>query len=197
MDQNSCQTDLPEDITALLHGWGAGDSEALARLLPLVTDELRRLAHSYMSRQPSGHTLQPTALVNELYLRLVGRCHGDWPDRRHFFAFAAKTMRNILVDHARAQAAEKRGAGMPKVSLDESLDAGREQIVDLIALDEALTSLASRDSRQSQIVELRAFTGLSLQETAACLEVSEATVSRDWAMAKAWLFRQLTYAVPA
>ncbi len=181
------------DITALLSAWSSGDPSALDRLVPLVTVELRRLAQAYLARQSPSHTLQPTALVNELYLKLVGRSNDQWPDRSRFFAFAAKTMRNILVDHARAQQAAKRGAGMPKVSLDEALDGTRERVVDLIALDEALTALAALDPRQSRIVELRAFAGLSLKETAECLEVSEATVSRDWAMAKAWLYRQLTF----
>lgn len=202
MDQESCQTVLggeppPElaahDVTDLLRAWSGGDAEALDRLVPLVTAELRRLARSYLGRQPPGHTLQPTALVNELYLRLIGRQNDRWPDRRHFFGFAAKTMRNILVDHARAQRAAKRGSGTPKIALDEQLDGKGEQVVDLIALDEALTGLAALDARQSRIVELRAFAGLSLKETADCLEVSEATISRDWAMAKAWLYRQLTF----
>ena len=185
------------DVTDLLRAWSAGDTAALDHLMPLVTDELRRLAQAYIGRQGPGHTLQPTALVNELYLRLVGRSDDRWPDRSRFFAFAAKTMRNILVDHARAHRAAKRGAGAPKIALDEVRDGRREPVVDLIALDEALNALAALDERQSRIVELRAFSGLSLKETAACLSVSEATVSRDWALAKAWLYRQLTFDPPS
>jgi len=183
-----------QPITRLLEAWSAGDPRALDQLMPLLTVELRRLARSLFARQAPGHTLQPTALVNELYLRLVGRRHCQWPNRSHFFAFAAATMRNLLVDHARSRDAAKRGSGVRPLPLDELRDGKEDKTVDLIALDEALRGLARLDPRQSRIVELRAFAGLSLVETAELLAVSEATVSRDWAMAKAWLYRRLTFA---
>lgn len=180
-----------EEITGLLISWGNGDQEALDRLMPLVTTELRRLARRYLERESAGHTLQPTALVNELYLRLVDRRRVSWQNRAHFFGFAAQTMRRILVDHVRSQRAQKRGAGARKVALDEAVSFTPEPDVDLIALDEALITLAAMDPRQSRIIELRFFAGLTLEETAEVLDISEATVSRDWASAKAWLYREL------
>ncbi len=190
-----------DGITATLNDWSGGDAEAFERLVPLIATELRRLAGIYLSGRRS-HTLQPTALVNELYVRLLARRRKAapgpigpghvWPDRGRFFSFAARTMRNILVDHARIRHAVKRGAGMTMVALDEEREGRADGLVDLIALDEALTALAARDPRQSRIVELRAFAGLTLRETADCLDVSDATISRDWAMAKAWLRGRMT-----
>jgi len=180
-----------EEITGLLVSWGEGDRDALDRLIPLVTTELRRLARRYLDRESAGHTLQPTALVNELYLRLVDRRKVSWQNRAHFFGFAAQTMRRILVDHARSQRAKKRGSGARKVALDDALGLVKEPNVDLIALDDALNTLAAMDERQSRIIELRFFAGLTLEETSEVLSISEATVSRDWASAKAWLYREL------
>lgn len=178
-------------ITELLLDWSRGDRRALDELMPLVATELRRLAGYFLVRESPGHTLQPTALVNELYLRLVDGDRVRWQDRAHFFSVAATTMRRILVDHARAQKAQKRGYGVTKVPLNEALDSSSSRDVDLIALDDALLSLAKMDRRQSRIVELRTFAGLSLVETAEVLQVSVATVSRDWASAKAWLYGEL------
>ncbi|MEM9294000.1 MAG: sigma-70 family RNA polymerase sigma factor [Acidobacteriota bacterium] len=182
-----------DEITELLLDWSAGDGEALDRLMPLVTGELRRLAYRFFEAEREGHTLQPTALVNELYLRLVDRRRVQWQSRAQFFAFAAQTMRRILVDHARAHKAAKRGDGLPKVLLDERLGLGlpAQQSVDIIALDEALDRLAQLDTRQAKVVELRFFAGLTLDETATVLDVGAATVSRDWTTARAWLFREL------
>lgn len=180
------------DITGLLADWNRGDSAALEKLIPLVLDELRRLARAYFAQQPPDHTLQPTALVNELYLRLVGRRQMSCRDRTDFYAFAAKTMRNLLVDHARARRTDKRGAGVAKLPLELAEGVGVGEDDDLVALDEALRELAGLDQRQARIVELRAFAGLSLRQTAESLQVSEATVSRDWALAKAFLFRRLS-----
>lgn len=181
-----------EEITDLLLEWSAGEAGALDRLMPVVNAELRRLARRYLARESPGHTLQPTALVNELYIRLVDRRRVQWQNRAHFFGFAAQTMRRILVDHARAQRAAKRGSGIPTVTLDEAVALPSGPDVDLIALDDALNALARMDQRQSRIVELRFFAGLTLQETAEVLDIGEATVSRDWASARAWLYRELT-----
>lgn len=179
------------EITALLVSWSAGDQEALERLIPLVTGELRSLARRYLAREAPGHTLQPTALINELYLRLIGNAPKRWRNRAHFFGFAATAMRHILVDHARARLTGRRGGGALRVAFDDALDAPVERDLDLLALDEALASLAILDARQSRIVELRAFAGLRMREIAEVLEVSEATVNRDWAMARAWLHDRL------
>ncbi len=175
----------------MLLDWSQGDRRALDRLMPLVTAELRRLARSYLDRESSNHTLQPTALVNELYLRLVGRRSMTWQNRAHFFAFAARTMRRILVDHARARKTAKRGSNVCLVALDEARERSAAPDVEVLALHEALKSLAAMDERQSRIVELRTFAGLNLDETAEVLGVSRATVSREWASARAWLYGQL------
>ncbi len=182
-----------QEITALLLDWSQGDRRALDRLMPLVTSELRRLAKSYLDKESRHrqHTLQPTALVNEVYLRLVGRQQMHWKDRAHFFAFAARTMRRILVDHARAHRTAKRGSDVQMVTLDEARDRSAPRNLDILALHDALTALAALDERQSRIVELRTFAGLNLRETAEVLEISVATVSREWASAKAWLYGQL------
>jgi RNA polymerase sigma factor (TIGR02999 family) len=177
-------------VTRLLAQWADGDRKAMEDLLPLVYDELRRLASSYLRRENPGHTLQSTALVHEAYLRLVDQ-DVNWQSRAHFFGIAAQMMRRILVDYARAKNAEKRGDGACKVTLEEGLLSTESRDVDILALDQALTRLAEFDKQQSQIVELRFFGGLSIEDTAEILKVSPATVKRDWAMAKAWLFREM------
>ncbi len=178
-------------ITALLASWSAGEEVALESLVPMVTGELRHLARSLMRRESPGHTLQPTALINELYLRLLRASPKSWRNRAHFFGVCATAMRYILVDHARARLSGRRGGGAPRVSLDEALDAPVERDLDLLALDEALSFLATLDPRQSRIVELRSFAGLRMRDIAEVIGVSEATVHRDWAMARAWLHDRL------
>ena len=180
----------PETITALLHRWSRGDQAALDRLMPIVYGELRRLAASFLSRERPGHTLQPTAVVHEAYLRLVGQQGIPIQDRSHFLGIAARLMRQILVDHARARDAAKRGGGARKLAL-EDFELSPERDPELIALDDALTSLAALDARQSQIVELRFFGGLSIEETAQAVGVSPATVKREWDSARAWLRREV------
>jgi RNA polymerase sigma factor (TIGR02999 family) len=184
-------------VTDLLRAWAAGDQTALDELLPLVYDELRRQARRYMRAQPPGHTFQTTALVHEAYLRLVGQSHVDWQSRAHFLGVASKAMRSILVDHARARSAAKRGGAARAVTLDEAggvADAGSRRGADVLALDEALARLAELDSRKSQLVELRYFGGLGIEEAAAVLGVSPATVKREWTTARAWLRRELSVA---
>lgn len=174
----------------MLVAWGGGDEGALERLLPVVYDELKRIARRYMAGERGGHTLQATALVNEAYMRLIDINQVQWRNRAHFFAMSATLMRRILVDAARSKRYQKRGAGAQRVSLDEGLlvsDPGP----DLIALDDALQSLAAFDARKSQVVEMRYFGGLSVEETAEALKVSPETVMRDWKFAKAWLLREL------
>ena len=180
------------DVTALLVAWGAGDESALDRLVPLVHAELRRLAQQQMANERPGHTLQVTALVNEAYLRLVDLKRIRWQDRAHFLAMSAKLMRRILVDHARSRGAAKRGAGHALIPIDEVDVAVADRPVDLIALNEALDALASADARKAQIVEMRFFGGLSVEETAEALGVSAETVKRDWRIAKTRLLRELT-----
>ncbi len=179
------------NITDLLIQWREGDQKALDRLIPLVYKELRRLASHYLRRQRSDHTLQTSALINEAYLRLADYKNMRWQNRAHFFAVAAQAMRRILVDHARAHNAAKREGGF-KVSLDQAADLGEQRAAELIALDDALNELSSFDSRKSRIVELRYFAGLSVEETADVLEVSEATVMREWRAAKLWLRRSMS-----
>ena len=188
------RTDSPKEITRLLVAWGDGDESALEGLTPLVYDELRRLAHHYMSQERPGHALQTTALVNEAYLRLIDWKNVHWQSRAHFFAVSAQLMRRILVDFARTQGYAKRGGGALQVTLDEAVVSG-EKGADIVALDEALRSLAELDERQSKVVELRFFGGLSIEETAEVLKVSEGTVRRDWSLARAWLHRELV-AIP-
>lgn len=180
-----------EEITQLLLAWGKGDQEALERLMPLVYGEMRKIARRYMVRQRPDHTLQTTALVNEAYLRLIDSSKVKWQNRAHFFAISAQLMRRILVDFARARMNQKRGGGIQKVVLDEALTISAEPSADLVALDDALNALAAIDKRQSQIVELRYFGGLSEEETAEVLDISTRTVRRDWSLARAWLYRQL------
>jgi len=179
------------DVTALLIEWRGGDPGAMERLLPLVHGELRRLARRHMAGEGPDHVLQATALVNEVYLKLIDIRRVQWQDRAHFFAMAARLMRRILVDAARSRGYQKRGGGAPVVSLDEALLVPIEPGNDLVALDEALTALAAVDARKSQVVEMRFFGGLSIDETAEALQVSRDTVKRDWRMAKLWLLREL------
>lgn len=180
------------DITQLLKDWSGGDRQAPAQLMPLVYAELRRLADSYMSHERASHTLQPTALVNEAYLRLIDQTRVNWQNRAHFFGIAAQLMRRILLDHARAHHAGKRGGAAKRLSLDEASILPEERASDLIALDEALEELAKLDERKSRIVELRFFGGLGVDETAEVLGIHRATVLRDWSVAKAWLHRELS-----
>lgn len=179
-----------QPVTELLVKWRAGDRKALEALLPLVYTELRVIAHRYLQRERSGHTLQSAALVHEAYLRLVDRVPPDTQNRAHFAAVAARLMREILVDYARARRAVKRGADC-RVELDEALAIPQKQGADVLALDDALNDLAQMDEQQSRIVELRFFGGLTIEETACVLEISPATVKRDWNVAKAWLSRAM------
>ena len=183
-----------ERITRLLRQWQAGERGALDELMAAVHGELRRLARAHMRGERPGRTLQPTALVNEMYLRLVGLDRMQWRDRAHFIAMAATLMRRVLIDYARGAARDKRGAGVTVTSLDGHDVAAPGAAVDIVALDEALTKLAALDARQSQVVELRFFGGLSVEETAEVLAISPATVKREWAMAKAWLHQRLSSA---
>jgi RNA polymerase sigma factor (TIGR02999 family) len=180
----------PKTVTQLLLEWRQGDQQALDQLMPLVYDELRQLASRQLRRERPGHTLQTTALVHEAYLRLIDQ-NVSWQNRTHFFGIAAQMMRRILVDHARHHHYAKRGGGAPKLSLDEALDLPAERAAELVALDEALTSLATLYPRQSQIVELRYFGGLTIEETAEVLGIGTTTVIREWSLAKAWLYREL------
>ena len=180
------------DITALLLAWNAGNQSALDQLLPVVYDELRVLARSYLRRERADHTLQPTALVHEAYLKLVKGEAVTWQDRAHFFGIAARAMRQILVTHAEAKQAEKRGGDWEKMTLDEAVSFSSDKTVDILAVNEALNTLAKLDERQCQIVEMRFFAGLSIEETAEALSISAATVKRDWDTAKLWLRRELS-----
>jgi RNA polymerase sigma factor (TIGR02999 family) len=180
------------ELTQLLNAWSEGDRAALDELTPLVYEELRRLARRHMNRERKGHTLQTTALVNEAYLRLFNREQLHWQNRAHFFAIAAQLMRCILVDHARGQASQKRGGKPLKISLDEGAVIANERSSEVIALDEALKGLAAIDLRQSSIVELRFFGGLSVDETAEVLALSPATIKREWRSAKLWLHREIS-----
>jgi RNA polymerase sigma factor (TIGR02999 family) len=182
----------PERITSLLIAWTRGEESALTQLTPLVHRELRRLARSYLRRERDGHTLQTDALVNEAYLHLVDLSRVEWRDRTHFFALAARLMRRILVDYARARQYQKRGGGAHKVSLDDLPDAALAHGADFVALDDALNALAAFDSRKAHVVELRFFGGLTVAEVARTIDVSEQTVMRDWRVAKMWLLRELS-----
>ena len=188
-------TDLPRvnDVTGLLLSWRQGDAEALDRLVPLVYDELRRVARGHLRREAPGHSLQATALVHEVFLRLVDADRLTPMSRTHFFAISARLMRQILVDHARRKRADKRGGGATLISLDEAAPAAAQTSgVDVLALDEALDALSSFDARQCRVVEMRFFAGLNIPETADALGISTATVEREWAMAKAWLHHRLS-----
>ena len=180
-----------KEVTRLLVDWGNGDQAALDELIPLVHDELRRLASRYMRREGQGHTLQTSALVNEAYLRLVDQKNVKWQNRAHFFGVAAQLMRRILVDHARSRLRAKRGGGMQMVSLPDQLGVSNE-VEEVIALDDALKNLAEMDQRKSQIVEMKFFGGLSTEEVAEVLKVTTRTVEREWRKAKAWLHRAIS-----
>jgi RNA polymerase sigma factor (TIGR02999 family) len=178
-------------VTELLVRWRGGDREALDALMPLVYNELRRIAGHYLRNERPGHTLQSTALVNEAYVRLVAQDFPQWQNRAHFFAVAAQLMRQILVDHARNRRAAKRGGGVCKLALEEAQENPFPLDVDVIALDDALKTLAAMDEQQSRVVELKFFAGLSIDDTAEVLGVSSSTVKRDWITARAWLYREL------
>ena len=186
------QTRSPQRITELLVAWSGGDESALEQLAPLVHSELHRLAHQYMARERPGHTLQTSALVNEAYMRLIEWKNVRWQNRAHFFAVSAQLMRRILVDFARERRYLKRGGAAFRVSLNEASDLALQHDADLVALDEALTSLAEVDKRKCEVVEMRFFGGLSVKEVAEVLKVSEETVTRDWRLAKVWLLRELS-----
>jgi RNA polymerase sigma factor (TIGR02999 family) len=181
-----------EEITQILSDLGAGDRDAPARLMPLVYDELRRLASHYLSRERAGHTLQPTALVHEAYIRMVDQTRVSWQNRAHFIAVAACMMRRILVDHARSHHADRHGGYCRRLSLDEAVSFPKGRDLDIVALDDALKDLAMLDPDQSRIVEMRFFGGLTLEETAEAIGISRSTVKREWTMAKAWLYDQLS-----
>lgn len=185
------QEELPPEITQLLANWSAGQADGAARLMPAVYQELRRLARQYLQRERGDHTLQPTALVHEAYLRLANQKGAHWQNRAQFFAVAGQLMRRILVDHARAHLAEKRGGHAEKIELNEAALPPEERAANLVALDDALTELAVVDARKSRVVELRFFGGLTIDETAEAMSLNAATVRRDWTFAKAWLHRAI------
>lgn len=188
----SSSKDQPGHVTQLLERWGGGDRAALEELTPLVLGELRQVADAYLRRERNGHTLQPTALVNEAYLRLVGQKQGRWQGRGHFYGIAARLMRQVLVEHARRHGAEKRGGGREAVSLRHAEEVVGSPTVDVLAVHEALERLAAFDEQQARIVELRFFSGLSIEEAAEALGVGHATIEREWALARAWLRRELS-----
>jgi RNA polymerase sigma factor (TIGR02999 family) len=179
------------EVTGLLQAWSAGDRQALDRLTSLVYSDLHQLAHRYMAREGKGHTLQTTALINEVFIRLVDTAGISWHDRAHFFALCAQLMRRVLTDHARAQHTHKRGAGAEVLNFDECLGVGARPRTDLVALSDALDQLAKLDPRKARVVELRFYGGLSVEDSAEVLKVSPQTVMRDWRLAKAWLWRAL------
>ena len=189
-------TSASSNVTQLLIAWSNGDPIALDQLMPLVQRELHRIANYHFRRERPGHTLQSTALVNEVYLKLINQRNVDWQNRAHFFAIAARLMRRILVDHARARQVAKRGGGASKISFDEGAILSVERSDEIVALDHALANLAALDQRKSQVVELRFFGGLSVDETAKALNISSNTVMRDWSTAKAWLHRELRMEEP-
>ena len=191
MSDSSSDSSSSPNVTNLLVAWGQGDKAAFERLMPEVQRELHRIAARYMAGERPGHDLQATALINEAYLRLVDWKEIQWADRAHFFGMAANMMRRVLVDHARRRDRAKRGGEAIQVSLSEAADVPTPERADVLALDEALQRLAKLDARKSQIVEMRFFGGLSLEETAEALNVSVATVRRDWTLARVWLFREL------
>ena len=184
------------DVTRMLLAWGGGDRAALDNLIPLLKNELHGIARRYMGLENPGHTLQPTALVNEAYLRLVDVQQANWHDRAHFLAVCSQIMRRILVDHARARRSDKRGGGLAPVTLDEGLAVSPGVGTDVVAVDDALTALSKIDPRKGRVVELRFFGGLSVEETAAVLEISVESVARDWRLAKVWLVRELSRVNP-
>jgi len=181
----------PEEITVLLKAWRNGNRDALDKLMPLVYEDLRRIAHRYITRQAAGQTLQTTAVVHEAYMRLAGQDDVAWQNRAHFYGVCAQVMRSLLVDRARARGAAKRGGGRFKVSVSDGVASSNASDIDIVALDEALQSLASIDPRKARIVELRYFGGLTVEETASFLELSPITIKREWLKAKAWLYDEL------
>jgi len=181
-----------QEVTQLLNAWSDGDQAARDKLMPLVYEELHRLAHQYMRRESPGHTLQTSALVNEAFVKLVDQRNVRWQNRAHFFGIAAQLMRRILVDHARGRHTAKRGGGVQAISFDDGLYVSDERSAEVVAVHEALEQLSKFDSRKGQIVELRFFGGLSIDETAEVLAVSPGTVMRDWTLAKAWLHREMS-----
>jgi len=180
------------EITGLLQDWSAGDLEALAKLMPLVFDDVRHIARRYFNHEVPEHTLQPTALVNEIYLRLAGLRTVQWKNRRHFFGEMARMMRRLLVDHARRHGSAKRGGGIPRIPFNEAILPEEVRAADLVALDDALQALAALHPRQHQVVELKFFMGLTREEIAEVLDVAVSTVIRDWANARAWLLREFS-----
>jgi RNA polymerase sigma-70 factor, ECF subfamily len=183
----------PQEVTQLLVDWGNGNQAALDRLMPVVYTELRQLAHWYMRRERPGHTMQTTALIHEAYLRLVDQNQVRWQHQAHFFGIAARLMRQILIEHARSHTRAKRGGGVGTISLDEAAIVSQARATELLALDDALERLATIDPRKSQVVELRFFGGLSVEEAAQVLNIAPNTVLRDWRMAKAWLRREISH----
>jgi len=192
LDRPVVQQDSSNQVTQLLVRWRDGDRQALEALMPLVYDELRRLAHHYLRQERADHTLQSTALVHEAYMRLAGQNPPQWQNRAHFFGIAARVMRQILVEYARARGAAKRGGGACRLVLDEAMGLPQQPEVDVVELDQALTDLANFDEQQSRIVELRFFAGLTIEDTSEVLGISPATVKRDWVTARAWLYRAMT-----
>jgi len=191
MGRNTVQGKSSSQVTMLLGRWRGGDREALDLLVPLVYDELRRIAQNYLRNERPGHTLQSTALVHEAYVRMIQQDLPQWQNRAHFFAVAAQLMRQILVDHARAHRADKRGGGACKLALEDAQESARPIDVDIVALDDALKTLSGMDPQQGKVVELKFFGGLSIEDTAEVLGVSSSTVKRDWITARAWLHREL------
>lgn len=189
--------DMNDDVTDLLQQWNEGDQEAMAKVAAELSDELRKLAASYMKGERENHTLQPTALVNELYLRLAQRQKVAWTDRSHFFAFAARTLRRILVDHARKHRAEKRGGDESEMTLEDNIALTSQKEVDILDLNLALEELANEDPRLAQVVEMRFFAGLTIEETASVMKIGSATVKRDLKMARAFLLHRLKHQGPA
>jgi len=179
-------------VTQLLEAWSQGDQTALEKIMPLVYDELHRMAQRFMSRQKPGHTLQATALINEAFIKLVGQEEKQWKNRSHFFAVAAQAMRHILVDYARSKQSTKRGGNEQRTEFDEAVSVSNERANEIVALDDALIELAGVDPRKARVVEMRYFGGLSVEETAKVLNISTVTVMRDWSLAKAWLYRELS-----
>jgi len=190
---SDAMSDSDHDVTVLLREWGGGNQQALTDLLPIIYDELRRVAHQYLHREHPDQTLQTTALVHEAYLKLIDQRSVNWQNRAHFFAIAAQAMRRILIDNARRRTAGKRGKG-EKISLEDVATVSTQKHQSLLALDEALHELEKIDPQQSRIIELRYFGGLTIEETATAMDISPATVKREWAMARAWLYKTLTTA---
>lgn len=186
------ETSGQKNISLILKDWSSGNQAAVDQLMPAIYDELKKIAAQYLRKERSDHTLQPTELAHEAYLKLIDISNVNWQDRAHFFAVSAQVIRHILVDHARAKATDKRGGAAERIVLDEAISFSNEQDTDLLALDEALKELATFDEQQSKIVELRFFGGLTIEETASVLRLSPATIKREWTLAKAWLHKNLS-----